>query len=688
MSLTADTKTQPVVMALLFIGLGGVLLSSSLIAGSALILALWGIVALSKGRLAGAGWEKPRELRLIHFGFWFFVLASVISWATSGFSYEGFKTLGAHARFILFWPLLAALTLARLRAGHLFLALAAMALGSGLAIIIDNGFNAAAWQQLLQRRAGLDLNPIIFGNLSLLSGMMSFAGALYFSHQDRDNVHQQRRNTWVALCLAAGLVGLIAAGLSQTRSSVVALPILALALVPMLPRKARIPAVVAGVIVLILVAFSSDRMIQTLNQAVSLSFDRSIQLRFEAWQEAARLFLNSPLTGAGLDGYQQAILEGTSSGRLDVALASCCDDHAHNDVMQILATRGLIGLLAWAFLLGLPIALFSRYLGDRNSHAAHIALAGLMIPLGYLVFGLTEATLDRALFVTTYLVLVAAAAATLFVELDIGCQRQRRVKVSATIITMNEAHNIEHCLRSVRAVADEIIVLDSGSSDGTVELARPLADIVEVTDWPGFGIQKQRALEMASGDWVLSIDADERITEGLAREINDRLADPDADAYKLPWAVTLYGTRLDFGRSGRSPLRLFRREGVCFSDAMVHEKILIPEGRKTRQFRGRMTHYTHRHFGQALEKSAKYAWLGSQEKFRRGKRSRTLAYASFRGLLTFVHIYFLRFGFLDGPVGYLVAITYAQGSFNKYAGLWTLSRTERSASRSGHQAPD
>ncbi|WP_227500205.1 O-antigen ligase family protein [Marinobacter nanhaiticus] len=685
--MTEDTKTQPVVMALLFVGLGGALLSSSLIAGSALLLALWGIVALSKGRLNEAGWEKPRELRLIHFGFWFFVLASVISWATSGFSYEGLKTLGAHVPFILFWPLLAALTLARLRASHLFMALAAMALGSGLAITIDNGFNARAWQLLLERPSGL-VNPTTFGNLSLLAGMMSFAGALYFSRQNHDKIPQQRRKARVTLCLTAGLVGVIAAGLAQTRSSFVALPVLVLVFVPMLPRKARIPALVAGVIVLILATFSSDRLTQTLDQAGSMSSDRIIQLRFEAWKEAARLFLNSPLTGAGLDGYQQAILEGTSSGRLDVALASCCDDQAHNDVMQILATRGLIGLLAWAFLLGLPIALFGRYLGDRNSQVAHIAVAGLMIPVGYLAFGLTETTLDHALFVTTYLVLVAASAATLFVELDIGCQRQRRVKVSATIITMNEAHNIEHCLRSVRAVADEIIVLDSGSTDGTVELARPLADIVEVTDWPGFGVQKQRALEMASGDWVLSIDADERITEGLAREINDRLADPDADAYKLPWAVTLYGTRLDFGRSGRSPLRLFRREGVRFSDAMVHEKILIPEGRKTRQLRGRMTHYTHRHFGQALEKSAKYAWLGSQEKFRRGKRSRTLAYASFRGLLTFVHVYFLRFGFLDGPVGYLVAITYAQGSFNKYAGLWTLSRTERSASRSGNQAPD
>jgi (heptosyl)LPS beta-1,4-glucosyltransferase len=223
-------------------------------------------------------------------------------------------------------------------------------------------------------------------------------------------------------------------------------------------------------------------------------------------------------------------------------------------------------------------------------------------------------------------------------------------------------------------VADEIIVLDSGSTDRTVELAREFADVVEVTDWPGFGIQKQRALEKATGEWVLSLDADERVTPELAREINDHLADPDADAYKLPWAVTIYGSRLDFGRSGRAPLRLFRREGVSFSDALVHERILIPSGRKIKTLRGRLTHYTHRDFGHSLEKSAKYAWLGSLEKHRKGKKTRTMIYPTLRGLMTFVQVYFIRFGFLDGAVGYLTAVTYAQVTFNKYAGLWTLNR--------------
>lgn len=302
-----------------------------------------------------------------------------------------------------------------------------------------------------------------------------------------------------------------------------------------------------------------------------------------------------------------------------------------------------------------------------------------MVTAGYFFFGLTEATFNRTLFLTFYLLAVAGLGSALFNELSASYTRKRTRRVSATIITKNEEDHIADCLQSARLVSDEIIVLDSGSTDRTVEIARDYADVVEVTDWPGFGIQKQRALEKATGDWVLSLDADERITPELAREINHHLADPDADAYKLPWAVTIYGKRLDFGRSGRAPLRLFRREGVRFSDALVHERILIPEGRKTRTLRGRLTHYTHRDFGHSLEKSAKYAWLGSLEKHRKGKKTRTMIYPTLRGLMTFVQVYFIRFGFLDGAVGYLTAVTYAQVTFNKYAGLWTLDRADQSS---------
>ena len=660
------TFHQTIAPALLFVGLAGALASSSLLAASVLALAVLGIYLNTTGTLKKHEWDTPKELRLIHFGFWFFVLSSFISWTIEGFSYEGAKTFGTHARFILFWPLIIALTASGIRAKQLFTIFG----GSCLMILALFAYYTLASplpsMSFLQERFGAAINPIQFGNLALLLSAIGGVSGLFLLRN-----HQRGFGTTI-IVLAAG--AFYVALLSQTRSNLLALPVLLLLAMLLVPKPARLPYAALLIVLGVIATLASDRFTNSAEDMLAGEFDSSIELRFEAWKTATKVFAEYPLLGSGLAGYHEAAVTRSSPEFL-----ACCTDHAHNDILHIAANKGLVGVLSWLFLIIIPFVAFIRQTNPRNSNTVRsLATAGAMIPAAYFIFGLTEATFDRSLFLTFYLASVAAIAATLFNELASSYTRSRKVKVSATIITMNEEDHIEACLASARQVADEIIVLDSGSSDRTVEIAQKYADIVEVTDWPGFGIQKQRALEKATGDWVLSIDADERITPQLAQEINHTLSSPDADAYKLPWAVTLYGTRLDFGRSGRAPLRLFRRDGVRFSDAMVHEKILIPSGRTTRTLRGRLTHYTHRNFGHALEKSAKYAWLGSQEKFRKGKRTRTLIYPSFRGILTFVHVYFIRAGFLDGAVGFLVAVTYAQGSFNKYAGLWTLTRTESS----------
>jgi len=244
--------------------------------------------------------------------------------------------------------------------------------------------------------------------------------------------------------------------------------------------------------------------------------------------------------------------------------------------------------------------------------------------------------------------------------------------LSVIIVAMNEEDRITLCLESVSSIADEIIVLDSGSTDRTVEIAKAYSDKVFETDWPGYGPQKQRALERATGEWVLSIDADEALSPELCGEI-DRLLqnNPDAIGYKLPWAVTIFGQTLNHGRSARAPLRLFRRHGARFSNDMVHEKILLPKG-KIKKLNGRLLHFTHRDFGHYMGKNRHYAWLGAQKRFASGKAGFGLSGAVLRALWTFIQIYFIRLGFLDGRVGFLVAVMYSQGSFNKYAGLWTL----------------
>ncbi len=260
---------------------------------------------------------------------------------------------------------------------------------------------------------------------------------------------------------------------------------------------------------------------------------------------------------------------------------------------------------------------------------------------------------------------------------------KRRHSFSVTVITKNEADRLDACLDSVRELADEIVVLDSGSTDATVEVARRYTDQVFVTDWPGYGPQKQRALEKATGDWVLAIDADEVLSPELQDEIAAMLdSDPKEVAFCLPWAVTIFGKRLDYGRSARAPLRLFKREGSRFTDAQVHETVLLPPGPVGRM-KGRLLHFTHRHFGETLYKNAHYAWLGANQRFKSGKKGGGLLGATARGILVFIQVYFLRGGFLDGSVGFLMAVMYSQVAFNKYAGLWTLQRQERLAGQQG-----
>lgn len=258
----------------------------------------------------------------------------------------------------------------------------------------------------------------------------------------------------------------------------------------------------------------------------------------------------------------------------------------------------------------------------------------------------------------------------------------RKYSLSVCVITKNEADRLPTCLDSVKDLADEIIILDSGSTDSTVEVAKRYTEQVFVTDWPGFGIQKQRCLEKASKDWVLFIDADESL-DPVAQQALAELLDQeriDEVAFVIKWGVVRHGTLLKHGRSGRSPLRLFIRQGSSFTPAMVHEKVVPPAG-KTGRLPGLLYHDTVRDYGEALAKNAKYGWLGSQKYFEKGKRNRSLLVVALRAIWTFFQIYILRGGFLDGRIGLLVAFDYMQTNFAKHAGLWVLTHEEKLAKK-------
>ena len=242
--------------------------------------------------------------------------------------------------------------------------------------------------------------------------------------------------------------------------------------------------------------------------------------------------------------------------------------------------------------------------------------------------------------------------------------------LSAIIICFNEVHNIEACLTSL-AFCDEIIVFDSGSTDGTVEVCRRYTDKIWVTDWPGDGPQKNRAFEKASGQWLLCVDADERISESLASEIKALLAQPtEMCAYDIPFASHYLGRRIRWGDWHReSHIRLLQKGAGQFTPVEVygangsHCRLTLT-GRVGR-CRHPMYHYPFRTLEQMIGKMNDYSTGSAALKASQGKAG-GLAVALLRSCWSFLRGYILRLGFLDGAEGFLLAVSNAQGVFYRY----------------------
>lgn len=254
-----------------------------------------------------------------------------------------------------------------------------------------------------------------------------------------------------------------------------------------------------------------------------------------------------------------------------------------------------------------------------------------------------------------------------------------RPTLSAIVITRDEAARIERCLRSVD-FADEVVVVDSGSSDATVDLARACGARVSVhADWPGFGRQKNRALALATGDWVLSIDADEVVTPRLREAILAAIRAPgEAEAFWLRRRSCFAGKPLRFGDwSGDRVLRLFRRGAARFTDDLVHER--LDYDRPAPVLDGWLMHYTIDSLADALEKGRRYAAAGAPRVAARGRGG--LASAIGHAAWTFTRGYVLRGGFLDGRLGLLLAWCNAAGTWHRYriAGRLRHARTDENA---------
>lgn len=249
-----------------------------------------------------------------------------------------------------------------------------------------------------------------------------------------------------------------------------------------------------------------------------------------------------------------------------------------------------------------------------------------------------------------------------------------KTTLTAIIVTKNEEENIEDCLRSLNFV-NEIIIFDSGSTDRTVSLAKQFTSKVFETDWPGDGPQKNRALYEASGEWVICLDADERISSDLQHEILTTIQNPlnTFNGFYIPFQSFYCGKAIRFGDwRGEKHLRLFKRDSGKFTEDEVHCHCKV--NGLLSKLNAPIYHYPFRRLDKMLSKLNDYSSKSAQAKFTNKKKA-SLFTALTHGIWTFLRGYFLKLGFLDGKEGFILAVSNAEGTYYRYLKLMYLNQS-------------
>lgn len=416
--------------------------------------------------------------------------------------------------------------------------------------------------------------------------------------------------------------------------------------------------------------------------------------RLALWGIALRAARHAPFTGVGFDGFGAETQRQRDTGEL-ARDALVLYQGPHNEYLAGLSAAGIPGLIVIVLFFWAPLVVgCRRFLRGQQTETA---LMLVLFTASYAAFTMTDSLLDRQISLLAYVLLASwlmsasgpAVAAADFVGMgrpkggagniapNVAAVSAGTVTtadglsvpggLSVAIIACNEAHRIARCLQSV-SFADQIVVLDSGSTDDTVAIARGLGADVEVTpDWPGFGPQKNRALARCRYRWVLSIDADEQVSDALAAEILRVLREAPAEAtvagYWLRRSSRYCGQVIRHGLWGNDRvLRLFERQRGRFTDARVHES-LVCDG-ETRVLEGILVHDSVDSPEDARSKARRYAFLGAEALRARG-RGGSLQGGVHAGW-SFVRGYLLRAGFLDGRFGLTLARLNAAGTFWKY----------------------
>lgn len=245
-------------------------------------------------------------------------------------------------------------------------------------------------------------------------------------------------------------------------------------------------------------------------------------------------------------------------------------------------------------------------------------------------------------------------------------------RLSVAIITYNEEEEIKDCLESVKW-ADEIVVVDSFSTDKTLDICHQYTNKVFQHEWSGYSNQKNYAINVTTNPWILILDADERVSERLTKEIKEILdKDLGIDGYYIPRKSYFLGRWIRYG--GWYPdysIRLFRKDKGRFEQREVHESVRI--NGKTAKLKNHLEHYTYRNLSEYIQRMDRYSTLAAMEMVGEGRRSgpRNIL---FRPILTFFRMYILKQGFREGIYGLLLAVLYSYYTFLKYVKLWEMRK--------------
>lgn len=252
-----------------------------------------------------------------------------------------------------------------------------------------------------------------------------------------------------------------------------------------------------------------------------------------------------------------------------------------------------------------------------------------------------------------------------------GASHQDKPTLTVAVLTHNEAAGIEACLHSASAAgADQLLVIDSGSSDATVLLARAAgAEVFEYADWQGFAVQRTRQLQHARGDYVFFLDADEVMSPAFAQELQAIVRSGSPAVWQIRWRMVAFGRELRFFRANTKVERLFRRDLITGWTGAVHEQAVLRDAAAPRRLmRTPLLHYARPTVRASLEKMTQYALLGAAKRAAAGQRGGVLR-GLVSGAVMFVRMYVLRLGFLCGGAGFLYCAFIALEAFFRYAAL-------------------